>query len=678
MTITGIGDILNKLSKVKSLSNGEYQACCPAHEDKNPSLNLKQEGDKILITCQAGCQTEAVMQSIGLQMSDLFIKPHPLVTTKEPQLEFVCAYDYQDEDGKLLYQACRYLTGDPINPKTFKFRRPDGNGGWIKNIDNVQRVLYHLPDILLADSVYLVEGEKDADTLWSWGQPATTSPGGANNWKPEYAEYLKGKKVVIVPDKDTAGFAYAREVALSLEGKAREVSVILLPGDKVRDITDWFDQGGDYELLPGMAQPISVLFEQDKPQYQIQNDAIYWTKPVKDHSLSFRAERVTEERTGAHARVSISYDHQILAWGYLNIERADERTRLANSAHQQLKGEFAKEFTKEDLRRHLDAYCAGLLEANNARYLPSMMSGDDTQEPMKFFLHPYVIEGGGTILFAPPGRGKSYTALLWAVSIDAGVNKYWTVNKTPTLFINLERSRQSLRRRLATVNKALGLPSNRELLTLNARGKSLSQVIPALKQAISEHRVKLIVLDSISRAGFGDLNENRPVNAIVDALSALCDTWLALGHTSRASEEHPYGSIMLDAGADIIIQLNSETKPDGTLGVGWQITKKNDLPAMPQEIKALEFDQYGLYLVREPLDYEFPEIEGKSKKSMEQAVIDFIKDQDTGDATATQIADATGFNRANVSTLLKKSGKICHTRSVGRSEFYGVKEVVNE
>ena len=454
------------------------------------------------------------------------------------------------------------------------------------------------------------------------------------------------------------------------------MKIIILPGDNVKDTTDWFDQGGDYELLPGMEQPVSILFDQDKPKYQFQGEAIYWVKLLKSHSVSFRAEKISEEKTGIHARVTISADRLMLAWSYLNVERSEDRVRLANNAHQQLKGDFAKELTKEELRLSLDLFCAGLWEAYTAMYLPEIMSGDEMQQPLTFLLNPYIIEGGGTILFAPPGRGKSFTALLWAQSVNTGTKKYWQVTKSPVLFINLERSRQSLRRRLAAVNKVLGLPPETELLTLNARGKSLSAIMPACRQAITQHRVKLVVLDSISRAGFGDLNENRPVNAIVDALSSLCETWLALGHTSRASDDHLYGSIMMDAGADIVVQLNSETKVDGTLGIGWQITKKNDLPSISQEIKAFEFDPYGLYLVRESLDYEFPEIEGKGKKSMEQSVIDFITDQDSGDATATQIASVTGFNRANLSDFLNKSRKFIRTRTVKASVYYGVKSSV--
>jgi hypothetical protein len=374
-------------------------------------------------------------------------------------------------------------------------------------------------------------------------------------------------------------------------------------------------------------------------------------------------------------RISTSYGTQpsVLSWGYYNIEKHEDRVKLANAAHTALAKEQCKDYSKEDLRRDLDKFCKGVWDFSLLNYMPVLVQGNEDIKPLRFLLKPYILEGGGTILFAPPGRGKSYTALIWAVSIDAGVSKFWPVNQGKVLFVNLERSRQSLQRRLAMVNKVLGLSPTRELLILNARGKSLSEVMPACRKAIEKHGIKLMVLDSISRAGYGDLTENRPVNAIIDALSSLCDTWLALGHTPRADEGHIFGGIHFDAGADIVVQLSAQQGENETLGIGWQIVKKNDLPDYPQSIYALEFGELGLTNLRKAKPYEFPEVEGKQKKSMIDQVTEYILEQDTSDASASQIEAALGFNRSNVSHTLRNSGRFVETRKVKSEVFYGVK-----
>jgi len=255
MAVEGIGIILNKLRGVKPLSNGEFQACCPAHEDRKQSLNLKEEGDKILVTCHAGCQTEAVVQALHLSMSDLFIKRGGTSTsTKEPPPQIVKTYSYQDEDSKELYQVVRMV------PKSFRQRHMNGGGEWTWNMDNIRRVLYHLPEILTTNAtIYLVEGEKDVDNLRDVGFIATTSPAGANNWRPEYAQYLQDKKVVIIPDKDRAGYTYAAKAIESLKDKASSLGVILLPGEDVKDVSDWLEAGGDPQALTTMEQPIDCL-----------------------------------------------------------------------------------------------------------------------------------------------------------------------------------------------------------------------------------------------------------------------------------------------------------------------------------------------------------------------------------------------------------------------------------
>lgn len=67
-----IDNILPHLDKVKKSGKG-YQARCPAHEDKGPSLSLREGDDgRVLLHCHAGCSTASVLAAIGLSMSDLF------------------------------------------------------------------------------------------------------------------------------------------------------------------------------------------------------------------------------------------------------------------------------------------------------------------------------------------------------------------------------------------------------------------------------------------------------------------------------------------------------------------------------------------------------------------------------------------------------------------------------
>ena len=223
-----------------------YEALCPAHDDSDPSLTINAGDDgKVLIHCHAECLTKDIVAALGMKMKDLFSdNGHGSGKGK-----IVATYDYQDEAGNLLYQVVR------SDPKDFCQRRPDGNGGYIWKMGTTRRVIYRLPEVLAAikagKSIYIGEGEKDVLTLVGWKLEATCNPMGAEKWRPEYSEPLRGAHVVIIPDRDEPGRRHAEQVVASLCGVAASVRVLELPAGK--DITEWRDQhGGTREELEAL------------------------------------------------------------------------------------------------------------------------------------------------------------------------------------------------------------------------------------------------------------------------------------------------------------------------------------------------------------------------------------------------------------------------------------------
>ena len=128
------------------------------------------------------------------------------------------------------------------DPKTFRQRRPDGNGGCIWNLDDVRRVPYRLPDLLKYPSgtVFVTEGEKDADRVASLDLCATTVASG--KWTDDIVEHFAGRDVVILQDNDEPGRKKAIAAANALHGVAWTIRIVLLPDlpDK-GDVSDWLD-----------------------------------------------------------------------------------------------------------------------------------------------------------------------------------------------------------------------------------------------------------------------------------------------------------------------------------------------------------------------------------------------------------------------------------------------------
>lgn len=68
--------MLTRLQKVKATSRESWLACCPAHDDRSPSLTIRETQDgRILLHCFAGCSPDSVLGAIGLEMTDLFPGP---------------------------------------------------------------------------------------------------------------------------------------------------------------------------------------------------------------------------------------------------------------------------------------------------------------------------------------------------------------------------------------------------------------------------------------------------------------------------------------------------------------------------------------------------------------------------------------------------------------------------
>jgi len=228
---------------------------CPFHEDSKPSfgVNLTTGAWECFAGCGNGGVIEYHMRRTGLKFKEALLDLGDSLGLERPTAcrrdDGDVAYPYRDEHGTLLYEVVRKPG------KRWSQRRPNGKGGWIWDLKGIERVLYHLPELLARtdEPVFVVEGEKDADRLMSIGLLATTNAGGAGKWRPSYSEVLKGRDMVILPDNDEPGLRHAEMVAKALAGKSKSVRIVALPGlGPKQDVSDWLDTGGDRKQLEAL------------------------------------------------------------------------------------------------------------------------------------------------------------------------------------------------------------------------------------------------------------------------------------------------------------------------------------------------------------------------------------------------------------------------------------------
>lgn len=244
-------EILNLLDVERKISETSYQCRCPHHFDSRASMTVTEKDGRILVYCHAGCETEDILEDIGLTMGDLTVKPAAAEDFGgEPwQRGLEAVYDYFNEAGEYRYSKLRYR-----GKRIFNGVIERGRGCDFKAVPK-DRHLYRLPQLIEhtekkpGEPVYIVEGEKDADTLAKMGLAATTA-GGANQWRRDFAKYFKSARVVILPDNDGPGKELAERIVKDIKGICHAYKVVGTSTAEHGDVTDYMGEGyGKEDLL---------------------------------------------------------------------------------------------------------------------------------------------------------------------------------------------------------------------------------------------------------------------------------------------------------------------------------------------------------------------------------------------------------------------------------------------
>ncbi len=253
----------------------EIKNLCCFHDDSTPSLSVNvQTGMFQCFSCGAhGDVFSFYMQRHGVDFPTTLkaladfagatesknfpnaqTAPTPTPKSKKEiarTIEANCSatYHYMDESGKYRFSVLRFEEQGKV--KTFRQWRFEHQAQrWVQNVRGVELIPYHLPEVLKAGTVFVVEGEKDCDNLAALGLTATCNAAGAGKWKDEYSQWFREKQVVILPDNDDPGRSHAADVAQKLGPYAASLRVVELPGlPEKGDVSDWLNNGGTVEKL---------------------------------------------------------------------------------------------------------------------------------------------------------------------------------------------------------------------------------------------------------------------------------------------------------------------------------------------------------------------------------------------------------------------------------------------
>ena len=386
--------------------------------------------------------------------------------------------------------------------------------------------------------------------------------------------------------------------------------------------------------------------------------------PHGNHLLHLVApqEDIRPEKTGIHGQIDVILDQRMIAYDSFNWSKQSQRGPFSGYVTKKPAfKDILTFYTREDFNQDIEnfTYEAPKLKIRS-QILFENMAGDPDIE-VKQIIKNYVIEGGGTILNALPKQGKSYIALAMAVSADAGLSKLWNTQQANALYVNLERSKDSLKLRLARVNEALGLPPRRTLPFINAKGLNLMQLMPSIRYQMRQHNTQIIFIDSISRAGMGSLLEDSTAMKLTDALNNLVKestrAWVGIAHRSWTNE-HVFGSVHFLGSCDAMVDVQASHLPSGRdMGVMLTVSGQNDMAPSDPQIVSLTFNNRGLSGIEQAEAEDYPDLEESQAPNTKQEVAKFISAKGGAHLKVSQIATGTGIKRTTVSNTLIRNLK---------------------
>jgi hypothetical protein len=527
-----------------------------------------------------------IVGAVDMNLADL--GPRVATGARQARRE-IATYDYTDERGELLYQVVRF------DPKDFRLRRPDGAGGWTWSLADVRRVVYHLQDLAEQPTVYLVEGEKDADRLHALGLVATTSPSGSNSWRDEYAKQIAAagiQEVVAIPDNDEPGRTYVRQAGQALRAAGLTVRELVLPGlPEKGDVSDWLDAGHTVEELEQLVAATSaVTFAtaavELEPMLRREGCDLLLTWP---DGVQFELAAIRDGREGIRGELTVTRAGRRLSWTSFSLPSAPAREtlrkKLGSIAPDVPWGDYLEEaawrFTQAARQGEPLVELTGQSNSTTRELVPGLLYESESTE---------VIGDGET--------GKSLVAQAVAAAVHGNAALPFglkPVRAVPVAYLDWETSRDTLEHRIALLAAGLGIDPPAILYKRMTR--PLVDEVSTLAPEFARRGVGLVITDSMMFAvasGEGAAF-HEPITAFFNALRLFAPAAsLVLNHITNEDARsgraaRPFGGAFAFNGPRLIWEAKRDREVTDASAIAFTCIKANNLPRRP--------DPFGLRFV---------------------------------------------------------------------------------
>jgi hypothetical protein len=514
-------------------SEKRIQAFCPAHEDKNASLSILVNQDKILIFCHAGCYISDILKAADLTYADLF-----------NDKSTIGVYQYRYENNDFAYEKIKDKTQ---KGKTFWQRSIQGDD-IIPNIEGIKQVPYNYPKVIEAikseSPILYVEGEKDADTGRLLGYTSTTM-GGASSWKDEYSPFFKNAVLILIPDKDNPGLKLGGNVTNSLVKVAKSIKVVILPAGK--DLTEWVEAGNsDLESLISKAQELVTFKGISEPQVTKTLSGFDFT--WRDLNVLARIERLTDDAEAIIVVKDLN-NQRILHTSKINLLATRSLTELSNRLAK------SKNIAWETLLSNIANRCFDSLS-------DAGQTVNIDEEPVnmniEYLLEPLLPLGEPVTIFSAGGKGKSIIADYIAVLVQYGLcgdnNVSLFSRQANVLYLDWEADAEIHRRYITAIKKGLGI-EDKNFIAYRRLEFPLHQINDSIREEIVKKEIEFVIIDSQMAATAGGrpgLTEAQIASEYYNLIRSWGISTLTIDHITKegmnsngdSNNVAPYGSVV--------------------------------------------------------------------------------------------------------------------------------------
>ncbi len=279
-------EFLNRLQNVKSVGENQWCANCPCCNDTKRHLYISSTDKMTLLDCKKGCDWLDVLQALGLKKQDIYVNQ----SKRGEQWDVLRTHEYCNSDGIRLALKTVYRKSD--GSKTALWQRYVGNT-LERGLNGLKMPLYHVHRLKDKNKpVFIVEGEKDVETMERLGFIATSSPNGAgSHWKSEFNSILKDFDIIILADNDDVGIKFATEIANNMLKVAKSVKLVPCkalyePLQDKGDISDIYVKIGaerTTDLLRAIISNTDYIYSSNNSEtaVKLSDDTPEWHKNMK-------------------------------------------------------------------------------------------------------------------------------------------------------------------------------------------------------------------------------------------------------------------------------------------------------------------------------------------------------------------------------------------------------------